>query len=110
MSNVHQLYDQADAMKDAGKNDEAIALLLQGLAEDETHVLSHLLLCRIYTQTGRHGEAVIHGLRACELEPTEAFNFTALSVAYQRAWAGTNDKNFITMAEDAMGQARMLGG
>ena len=110
MSTVHELYDQADALKDAGKNDDAIEVLKQGIAADETHVLSHLLLCRIYTQSARHGEAIVHGLRACELEPQEAFNFTALSVAYQRAWAGTGDKQFITMAEDAMGQARMLGG
>jgi len=110
MSTVHELYDQADALKDAGKNDDAIEVLQQAIAADETHVLSHLLLCRIYTQSARHGEAIVHGLRACELEPQEAFNFTALSVAYQRAWAGTGDKQFITMAEDAMGQARMLGG
>ncbi len=46
--------------------------------------------------------------KACELEPQDSFNFTALSVTYQRAWAGTQDQQYITKAEDAMAKAQML--
>jgi Flp pilus assembly protein TadD len=40
-------------------------------------------------------------LRACELEPNDAFSFTALSVTFQRAGK-------IQEAEDAMAHARTL--
>ena len=108
MSDIIERFNEAERLKDAGQNDQAIAILEQILSEDPHHVLSHLMLARIFTQTGRHAEAIIHGQKACEIEPNEAFNYTALSVTYQRAWAGTGDRQFITMAEDAMAQARML--
>jgi hypothetical protein len=42
------------------------------------------------------------------LEPSDPFNFTALSVTYQRAWAGTQDQQYIAKAEDAMAKAQQL--
>ena len=78
------------------------------IEEDESFVLAHLALARVYTKTGQHEEAIKHGVRACELEPTDAFNFTALSVTYQRAWAGTQNQEFITKAEDAMARAQQI--
>ena len=57
---------------------------------------------------GRHEEAIQHARRVCELEPNDPFSFTALSVTYQRAFAGTNNMQYIRMAEDAMEQSRML--
>ena len=47
-------------------------------------------------------------MRACELEPEEAFNFTAMSVTYQRAFAGTQNAEYIHRAEDAMAKAHAL--
>ena len=38
----------------------------------------------------------------------DPFSFTALSVTYQRAFAGTNNMQYIRMAEDAMEQSRIL--
>ena len=108
MPEIFERYNEAEQLKDQGKTDEAVAILEDILKQDSQHVLSHLTLARIFTQTGRHADAIIHGQKACEIEPTDAFNFTALSVTYQKAWAGTGDKQFIAMAEDAMAHARSL--
>ncbi len=108
MTDTTQKYNEAEKLKDAGKYDEAIALLTEILEVDPNHVLTHLTLGRIYTLTGKYDLAVEHGRKACELEPSEPFNFTALSVTYQRVFAGTNDTSFIQLAEDAMAESRRL--
>ena len=108
MSDITQKYNEAEKLKDAGKNDEAVALLNEILTEDPNHVLTHLTLGRIYTLTGKYDLAVEHGQKACELEPTEPFNFTALSVTLQRVYAGTQDTKYIQLAEDAMAESKRL--
>ncbi len=110
MTTTSQRLNEAEKLKDQGKLDEATSLLTSILAEDANHVLSHMMLARIYTQTGRHAEAVQHAEKACELEPNDSTNFTVLSVTYQRAWAGTQDQSYIQKAEDAMARSRMIGG
>lgn len=108
MSDIHSQYNDVEKLIDAEQFPEAIEGLKQIVAQDESFVLAHLALARVYTKTGQHAEAVAHGERACELEPTDPFNFTALSVTYQRAWAGTQDQQFIIKAEDAMARARQV--
>ncbi|MEM9365321.1 MAG: tetratricopeptide repeat protein [Planctomycetota bacterium] len=108
MSDIHARYNDVEKLIDEEKYDEAIAGLTPLVEEDESFVLAHLALARVYTKTGQHEEAIKHGVRACELEPTDAFNFTALSVTYQRAWAGTQNQEFITKAEDAMARAQQI--
>lgn len=108
MSDTTTKYNEAEKLKDEGKYDEAIALLQEILQEDEQHILTHLTLGRIYTLTGKFDLAIEHGKKACEIEPTEPFNFTALSVTFQRAWAGTQEQQYIQMAEDAMAESRRL--
>ena len=108
MSDLTSLYDEADKLKDDGKYEEAIAKLQQVLAEDPDYVLAHLALGVLCGKVGRHAEAVEHGIRACELEPEEAFNFTAMSVTYQRAFAGTQNAEYIHRAEDSMAKAHAL--
>ena len=105
---VNELYKKADQLKDEGKYDEAIQTLHELLQVDESHTLSHLALAVLYGKVGQHELAVQHGQRACELDPQDPFNFTAMSVTYQRAWAGTQDQQYITKAEDAMAKAQML--
>ncbi len=109
MSDIVARYNQAEKLKDSGKLEEAVPILVAILEDDPTHVLSHLTLARIYTLMGKHDEAIEHGRQACELEPTEAFNFTAMSVTYQRAFAGTGDHRYIQLAEEAMARAHALG-
>lgn len=102
------LYDEADMLKDAGKLDEAVAKLEEALAADSNYALAHSALAVVLQKLGRHEEAVQHAKRVCELEPNDPFSFTALSVTYQRAFAGTQNMQFIRLAEDAMEQSRML--
>ncbi len=108
MSEIVQKYNEAEKLKDAGKNEEAVELLEQILQEDPSHVLTHLTLGRIFTLQGKYEQAIEHGLKACELEPQEAFNFTAMSVTYQRVFAGTQERRYIQLAEDAMAHAHRL--
>ncbi len=108
MSDIHTQYNTVEKLIDDEKYTEAIEGLTAILAEDEAFVLAHLALARVYTKTGQHAEAVMHGEKACELEPTDSFNYTAMSVTYQKAWAGTQDQAYIQKAEDAMAKAQML--
>ena len=110
MSDLNTLYNEAEVLKDAGKFDESIEKLNSILANDESHVLSHLALAVVLGKVNKHEDAIRHAQRACELEPTEPFNFTALSVTSQRAWQGTQKQDYIQLAEDAMARAHALQG
>jgi len=110
MSDVNAMYNDAEKLKDEGKLDEAIVKLNDLLATDDSHVLSHLALAVIYGRVNQHEKAVEHGNRACELDPSDPFNFTAMSVTYQRAWQGTQKQEYIQLAEDAMAKAHALQG
>ena len=110
MADPVALYDEADKLKDAGQLEEAAAKLNEALAADPNYALAHSGLAVVLQKLGRHEEAIEHARRVCEIEPNDAFSFTALSVTYQRAFAGTNNMAYIRMAEDAMEQSRMLQG
>jgi tetratricopeptide (TPR) repeat protein len=110
MPTVQELYNEADRLKDAGHLEEAIAKLEQLVSQQETYALAHSALAVLYGKVRKHEEAVRHALRVCELEPNDAFSFTALSVTYQRAFAGTNQVEYIRLAEEAMARAHMIGG
>jgi tetratricopeptide (TPR) repeat protein len=109
MNHIHERYNEVEKLIDQEKFDEAIEGLRSIVAEDDSFVLAHLALARVYTKTGQHEQAIAHGERVCQLEPNDSFNFTALSVTYQRAWAGTKNQDYITKAEDAMARAHSLG-
>ena len=108
MTDVHSKYNEVEKLIDDEKFEEAIAGLTEIVSDDDSFVLAHLALARVYTKTGQHDLAITHGEKACELEPTDPFNFTAMSVTYQRAWAGTQEQQYITKAEDAMAKAQQL--
>jgi tetratricopeptide (TPR) repeat protein len=108
MTDVNQLYNQAEQLKDQGQLTEAIDRLEELLRVEPRHVLSHLALAVLYGKVGDHQRAVEHGHRACEIDPSDAFNFTAMSVTYQRAWQGTQQGEYIQFAEVAMARAREL--
>jgi len=103
MPTNEELYDEADRLKDAGKLDEAAAKLAQLAEQDPNYVLAHSALAMLFVKLKRYEDAIRHALKACELEPNDAFNFTALSVTFQRAGK-------IPEAEEAMARARMLQG
>jgi tetratricopeptide (TPR) repeat protein len=101
MPTNEDLYDEADRLKDAGKLDEAAAKLEEILAQDPSYVLAHSALAVVLGKLQRHDEAIRHGLKVCELEPNDAFSFTAMSVTYVRAGK-------IPEAEDYKARAGML--
>jgi len=108
MSDLHAKYNEVEKLIDQEKLPEAVEGLQAIVAEDETFVLAHLALARVYTKTGEHDKAIAHGNKAVEVEPEDPFNYTALSVTYQRAWAGTQNQEYIAKAEDAMARAQQL--
>ena len=108
MSTPADLFKEAETLKRAGKNAEAIAKFEEVLKGDETHVLSHMALAVLLGKAGNHAEAIRHSERACELEPNEVFNYTALSVTFQKAFEGTQDRTFIYKAEEAKTKAHEL--
>lgn len=103
-----RLYDEADRLKAEGRLDEAAEKLEQLLAIDQTYALAHAALAVVLQRLGRHEEAIQHATRVTELEPNDPFSFTALSVTYQRAFAGTNQMGYIRLAEEAMERSRQL--
>jgi tetratricopeptide (TPR) repeat protein len=110
MSTPDDLYREHEKLKAQGNYDEALAKLSQSLELDPNFVDAHLALAVLYGRMNRHEDAVRHGELACQLAPNEPFNFTALSVTYQRAWQGTGDNAYIHKAEDAKARAHMLEG
>ncbi len=108
MSEINAKLSQAEVLKDEGKFDESIALLLEILEEDPQHAICHFTLAVLYGKVDQHAKAVEHGETAVALDPTDPFSYTAMSVTYQRAYAGTDDHSFIAKAEDAMEKSRMV--
>lgn len=108
MPDPAKLYDEADKLKDEGNLDQAVTKLEEALKVDSNYTLAHSALAVVLQRMGRHEDAIQHARRACELEPNDPFSFTALSVTYQRAFAGTQNMQYIRMAEDAMEQSRIL--
>lgn len=108
MATVDELYKQSEQLRREGKHEEAIATLQELLKQDENHVLSHLALAVLLGKVNRHAEAVAHGEKAVQIEPSDTFNWTALSVTYQRAFEGTQDRQFIYKAEEAKARAAQM--
>ena len=108
MASVNELYKEHEQLKREGKNEEAIAKLEELLKQDEKHVLSHLALAVLYGKVAKHDLAVLHGEKAAEIEPQDTFNWTALSTTYQRAFEGTQDRQYIYRAEDAKARAAQM--
>jgi Flp pilus assembly protein TadD len=110
MSDVVMLYDEASRLKNEGRLEDAATKLKEALAADDTYALAHSALAVVLQRLGQHDEAIAHALRVTELEPKDPFSYTALSVTYQRAFAGTQNNGYIRLAEDAMERSRMLSG
>ena len=114
MASIYQKFDEADQLKGEGKFEEAIEIHEAILAEDESIVQSHLSLAVLYGKLSKHEQATQHGQRACELDPSDPFHFTALSVTFRDAATAAQDpetnQRYIMLAEDAMAKAHMMQG
>ncbi|MCE2726877.1 MAG: hypothetical protein LW698_08875 [Planctomycetaceae bacterium] len=94
-------YEAAEVLKNAGDLPAAVAALEDVVAGDPDYALAHSALAAWCTRLERHEEAIRHARRVCELEPTDPFSFTALSVACMRGGR-------IAEAEEALARSRML--
>lgn len=85
MPTIDEQYDAAIALQQAGDLDGAIAQLEAILGEKPDFALAHAALGVFYGKLDRHGEAVEHARKVCELEPEDPFSFMALSLTCQKA-------------------------
>jgi Flp pilus assembly protein TadD len=85
MPSIHERYDQAIELQQAGKLEEAVAALEQVADDEPGYALAHAGLAAFYSKLGRHDEAVREAQKVVELEPDDAFNYMALSIVCQRA-------------------------
>lgn len=93
-----QRYDEAIALQQADKLDEAVGKLEALIADQADYALGHAALSVFYGKQGRQDEAVEHARRVCELEPDDPFSFMAMSLICQRAGR-------LPEAEQALGTA-----
>ena len=108
MPTVDELYKQSEQLRREGKPNEAIVALEEVLKLDNKHVLAHMTIARLLCKANRPLEGVPHSEEACQLEPNEVFNWTALSETYQKAFEATQDRMYILKAEDAKTKSHAL--
>jgi tetratricopeptide (TPR) repeat protein len=98
MPTVEQRYDEAIALQQQGKLEEAVGKLSALIADRPDYALGHAALSVFYGKLGRHDEAIEHARKVCELEPDDSFSFMAMSLICQRAGR-------LPEAEEALGLA-----
>ena len=98
MPSADQMYDEAIDLKEAGKLEDAVGKLEELIAEHPDFTLAHAGLSVFYGKLDRHGEAVEHAQKVCDLEPDDSFSYMALSIVCQKAGK-------MTEAEQAMSKA-----
>jgi tetratricopeptide (TPR) repeat protein len=108
MTTAVELYDEADKLKTAGDLPGAAERLQAAIAADPNYALAYSALAVVRQRLGQHDDAIQAAQKVCELEPNDPFSFTALSVTFQRAYAGTGQMQYIRQAEDAMERSRIL--
>jgi len=108
MTDIKSLYNEGEKLRDEGKHAEAVEKFREILKADPNHILALMALGVACGKINEHAEAVECSEKACELEPNEPFNYTALSVTYQRAFEATRDPIFIEKAEEAGAKAKMI--
>ncbi len=102
MPAVHEIYDEAIRLKDAGNLEGAVAKLQEVLAIDPLHTDTHSALAVYNQRLGKFDEAIEHARRVVEILPDEAFSYTQLSVIYMRCGK-------IFEAEEAKARAHAMG-
>ena len=80
MATPDEMYDEANGLKEQGDLEAAVAKLEEILAIEAGHVLTHAALAVHLQKLGRLEESIEHAVKVTELEPTDSFSFTQLSV------------------------------
>lgn len=102
MPAVHEIYDEAIRLKDAGNLEGAVAKLQEVLAIDPAHTDTHSALAVYNQRLGKFDEAIAHAQKVVELLPNDAFSYTQMSVIYMRCGK-------IYEAEEAKARAHAMG-
>ena len=84
MPTANELYDEAAVLRDQGDKPGAIAKLEEAVALDPSFAIGHGMLAKLCADVAEVDKAIYHAKRVVELEPDDAFSYTALSVIYQR--------------------------
>ena len=84
MPTPNELYDEAARLRDQGDKPAAIAKLEEAVALDPSFAIGHGMLAKLCADVAEVDKAIHHAKRVVELEPDDAFSYTALSVIYQR--------------------------
>lgn len=84
MPTANELYDFAVDLRDQGKNSEAVAKLEEAIRLDPGFAIGHGMLAKLYADLANAEKAIAHARKVVELQPDDAFSYTALSVIYQR--------------------------
>ena len=92
-------YDQAVALQQEGRLEEAIEQLETLIGQDPDYALAHAALSVFYGRIEQFDKSIEHGRKVCELESSDPFSFIALSLICQKA--GNTQE-----AEQALLQAR----
>jgi Tfp pilus assembly protein PilF len=84
MPTPNELYDQAVECRNNGDKVGAIAKLEEAVSLDPSYAVGHGWLAKLYVDVAETDKAIAHAQKVVELEPDDAFSYTALSVIYQR--------------------------
>ena len=84
MPTADQLYDEAVDLRDQGDKEAAVAKLKEATEAEPDNAVIHGLLAKLCADLARADEAIHHAQRVVEIQPDDAFSYTALSVIYQR--------------------------
>lgn len=84
MPTPDELYDQAIELRDRGDKEAAVSRLREAIALDDNFAIGHGMLAKLCADLALTDDAIRHAKRVVELEPNDAFSYTALSVIYQR--------------------------
>jgi Flp pilus assembly protein TadD len=84
MPTPDELYDEATALRDKGDKPSAVAKLEEAVAINPKFGIGHGMLAKLYADLAESEKAIEHAKMVVELEPDDAFSYTALSVIYQR--------------------------
>lgn len=101
MATPDEMYDQAAELKEQGDLEGAVAKLRELVEADPNYCLAHSALAVHLHKLGQPDDAIGHAIKVTELEPSDPFSFTQLSVIYQRCGR-------IQEAEDAMAKAHEI--
>jgi len=98
MPSAGEMYDEAIALQEAGKLEEAVGKLEELISEHPDFALAYAGLSVFCSKLDQHDKAVEHAQKVCELEPDDPFSYMAKSMICQKAGR-------LEEAEQAMSQA-----